>query len=1187
MKKRKFLFVLTSCFLVGALVGCAKGTAKEEDNPTVDPGGDDPVTPTPTEVSYSVKIGNQTTKLTKGNGQYTATLSNLVKDASVTFYQDDKAITNAIVGEVVTGANNLIQGTVPNFYIHNDAASSTLTFKVNGNAYTFFATGYGDEPGPVTVTYTVSVGSANYTLQQDTSASMADGQTGQYVASLNNVKKDEVVVFAKDSQAITQNIGGEPESATSKNLIQGEVGNFTIHNDASTSTLYLKTWFDGGYSFWATGYEEGEEPPEPIGVTYSIVVGDGANIVLSKDDSAVLAKDQTGQYTANLYDVKKDAAVTFYADGIAITDKIGSDPEDEDNKNLIQGSVGSFIIHNDADLSTLYFKTWSDGGMSFWATGYEKGEEPEPVGVVYTIKVGEATPVTLVKDDSATLIEGQTGQYVGKVSTVSKSEAVVFYADDVAISNIGSEPEDEENKNLIQTNEGGFYIHNDALESTIYFKTWSDGGYSFWATGYEKGEEPEPPVTEINYYIAGSIKEAAWSDTAVKLEEHTYEGEDTTVIKEYYAQVEFGEGDIWLIKNDKATPDYYKLLEPGVTGMHNDSEDNNNIVIDDAGTYDVYFKLYSEDSGKSPTIWAKAQGEEPEPPEPPVEVAYTIQVGEEEPVALVKNETASLEEGQLAQYEATLTTLGEGEAVVFYADGVAITDKIGSDTEDEENKNLIQGSVGSFIIHNDADSSTIYFKTWSDGGMSFWATGYEKGEEPVPVEPVYTIKIGEGTPVTLVKNETAILAENQKAQYEATITELKKDAAVTFYADEVGIDTGIGSDPEDEENKNLIQGSAGSFVIHNDAESSTIYFKTWTDGGYSFWATGYQAEVEPEPEPPVTAIDYYVGGALGGEEWNNKAVKLSEHTYEGGDERVVKEFHAEVTFAKDDQWKIVSDEETPAYYNGLEDGVTGMHIATEGDDNIIIDDAGTYDIYFKLYSEESLQAPTIWAKAQGDDPEPVTQGFYLVGDFNEWQAVEDGGYAMELNGDSETEYVIKDVEIDAEEEFKVYNSGDYYGFETVKDGCKGLVTGLENGNIKMNESGTYDIYFDTVEGNQHGMWIAKHSEPQPEELRTFYLDPGCWDVDGAWYAAYAFGGSEEATWFKMDKVGDYYTVEIDASKYAKVIFCRMNPASEEMNWDNRWNQTSDLTIGEDNLYTITAWGEGTHICPGAWSTLEE
>ena len=1072
MKKRKFLFVLTSCFLVGALVGCAKGTAKEEDNPTVDPGGDDPVTPTPTEVSYSVKIGNQTTKLTKGNGQYTATLSNLVKDASVTFYQDDKAITNAIVGEVVTGANNLIQGTVPNFYIHNDAASSTLTFKVNGNAYTFFATGYGDEPGPVTVTYTVSVGSANYTLQQDTSASMADGQTGQYVASLNNVKKDEVVVFAKDSQAITQNIGGEPESATSKNLIQGEVGNFTIHNDASTSTLYLKTWFDGGYSFWATGYEEGEEPPEPIGVTYSIVVGDGANIVLSKDDSAVLAKDQTGQYTANLYDVKKDAAVTFYADGIAITDKIGSDPEDEDNKNLIQGSVGSFIIHNDADLSTLYFKTWSDGGMSFWATGYEKGEEPEPVGVVYTIKVGEATPVTLVKDDSATLIEGQTGQYVGKVSTVSKSEAVVFYADDVAISNIGSEPEDEENKNLIQTNEGGFYIHNDALESTIYFKTWSDGGYSFWATGYEKGEEPEPPVTEINYYIAGSIKEAAWSDTAVKLEEHTYEGEDTTVIKEYYAQVEFGEGDIWLIKNDKATPDYYKLLEPGVTGMHNDSEDNNNIVIDDAGTYDVYFKLYSEDSGKSPTIWAKAQGEEPEPPEPPVEVAYTIQ-------------------------------------------------------------------------------------------------------------------IGEGTPVTLVKNETAILAENQKAQYEATITELKKDAAVTFYADEVGIDTGIGSDPEDEENKNLIQGSAGSFVIHNDAESSTIYFKTWTDGGYSFWATGYQAEVEPEPEPPVTAIDYYVGGALGGEEWNNKAVKLSEHTYEGGDERVVKEFHAEVTFAKDDQWKIVSDEETPAYYNGLEDGVTGMHIATEGDDNIIIDDAGTYDIYFKLYSEESLQAPTIWAKAQGDDPEPVTQGFYLVGDFNEWQAVEDGGYAMELNGDSETEYVIKDVEIDAEEEFKVYNSGDYYGFETVKDGCKGLVTGLENGNIKMNESGTYDIYFDTVEGNQHGMWIAKHSEPQPEELRTFYLDPGCWDVDGAWYAAYAFGGSEEATWFKMDKVGDYYTVEIDASKYAKVIFCRMNPASEEMNWDNRWNQTSDLTIGEDNLYTITAWGEGTHICPGAWSTLEE
>ena len=43
----------------------------------------------------------------------------------------------------------------------------------------------------------------------------------------------------------------------------------------------------------------------------------------------------------------------------------------------------------------------------------------------------------------------------------------------------------------------------------------------------------------------------------------------------------------------------------------------------------------------------------------------------------------------------------------------------------------------------------------------------------------------------------------------------------------------------------------------------------------------------------------------------------------------------------------------------------------------------------------------------------------------------------------------------------------------------------------------------------------------------------------------------------------------------------MNPSAAENKWDNKWNQTSDLTLGEDNCYTVEegTWDKGN----GTWS----
>ena len=89
-----------------------------------------------------------------------------------------------------------------------------------------------------------------------------------------------------------------------------------------------------------------------------------------------------------------------------------------------------------------------------------------------------------------------------------------------------------------------------------------------------------------------------------------------------------------------------------------------------------------------------------------------------------------------------------------------------------------------------------------------------------------------------------------------------------------------------------------------------------------------------------------------------------------------------------------------------------------------------------------------------------------------------------------------------------------------------------------------------------------------------------WTTDNARFAAYFFGNGE--TWVNLDKKGDYYTCSIPDKKYTKVIFCRMNPSAKENNWDNKWNQTVDLTIEkENNLYTLNddSWDTGS------WSRL--
>ena len=93
-----------------------------------------------------------------------------------------------------------------------------------------------------------------------------------------------------------------------------------------------------------------------------------------------------------------------------------------------------------------------------------------------------------------------------------------------------------------------------------------------------------------------------------------------------------------------------------------------------------------------------------------------------------------------------------------------------------------------------------------------------------------------------------------------------------------------------------------------------------------------------------------------------------------------------------------------------------------------------------------------------------------------------------------------------------------------------------------------------------------------------------WRKDGARFAIYLFGGSNGEKWVSMTD-GDadgIYEVTVPTGNYKKVIFCRMNGSNSTNDWNNKWNQTGDLTYTAGKpLYYVEGW-DGK-----AWAEFDE
>ena len=106
--------------------------------------------------------------------------------------------------------------------------------------------------------------------------------------------------------------------------------------------------------------------------------------------------------------------------------------------------------------------------------------------------------------------------------------------------------------------------------------------------------------------------------------------------------------------------------------------------------------------------------------------------------------------------------------------------------------------------------------------------------------------------------------------------------------------------------------------------------------------------------------------------------------------------------------------------------------------------------------------------------------------------------------------------------------------------------------------------------------------------KTIYLAQGeLWNKDGARFAIHAFDNSQDPKifeWYSMETVDGedgIFKADVD-DKYPQLVVCRMKGDAPENIWDNKWNQTKDLSILEDeDLFSIKS-GEGDNY-DGAWS----
>ena len=99
-------------------------------------------------------------------------------------------------------------------------------------------------------------------------------------------------------------------------------------------------------------------------------------------------------------------------------------------------------------------------------------------------------------------------------------------------------------------------------------------------------------------------------------------------------------------------------------------------------------------------------------------------------------------------------------------------------------------------------------------------------------------------------------------------------------------------------------------------------------------------------------------------------------------------------------------------------------------------------------------------------------------------------------------------------------------------------------------------------------------EDEPVEQSIVYFNPSAIANGKERWAVYTWNSLIGEQWLDMTENGGLYQVTLP-DEFTNYILVRMNGASTENNWNNKWNQSLNMKYSaETNLITATGWGSG-------------
>lgn len=193
---------------------------------------------------------------------------------------------------------------------------------------------------------------------------------------------------------------------------------------------------------------------------------------------------------------------------------------------------------------------------------------------------------------------------------------------------------------------------------------------------------------------------------------------------------------------------------------------------------------------------------------------------------------------------------------------------------------------------------------------------------------------------------------------------------------------------------------------------------------------------------------------------------------------------------------------------------------------------------------------------------------------------------------SHKEYKLSGISLSKGEILKGYSSDDkwYDNFSHCWSGTSINKDGYQNYIVPMT-SNSYSFKLKLFSNGTHELEISAEKDV------LFYKPNSQYASDGARFALYLFG-QDPVIWrnFSSSKDG-YYKVDLAKydsggnriGLYNQVIICRMNGSTTANNWDNKWNQSGDITIANfdpKNAITNTnGWSEWDAGNNSSWSTM--